>query len=183
MRAVGRDPVGLKILPAAFVVVGESVEDAEAKRALLDSLVHYESSIGSLNSMLGYNMSGFDPDGPLPEIPPTNAGQSARDRLVDVARARNLTIRELAVTVGGYSGLSFVGPPSLIADQMEQWLVEEGSDGFNIMFPYLPGGLDDFVDQVIPELQRRGLFRTDYEGATLRENLGLARPTNQFFQV
>jgi alkanesulfonate monooxygenase len=87
----------------------------------------------------------------------------------------------LALTVGGYGGLSFVGPPALIADQMQQWLDEEGSDGFNIMFPYLPEGLDDFVDQVVPELQRRGLFRTEYEGATLRENLGLARPANQFF--
>ncbi len=64
---------------------------------------------------------------------------------------------------------------------MEQWLVEEGSDGFNVMFPWLPGGLDDFADQVIPELQRRGLFRRDYEGRTLRDHLGLERPTNQFF--
>jgi hypothetical protein len=68
-----------------------------------------------------------------------------------------------------------------IADQMEQWLVEEGSDGFNVMFPFLPAGLDDFVDQIVPELQRRGIFRTAYEGATLRENLGLPRPENRFF--
>jgi alkanesulfonate monooxygenase len=181
MAALGRDHAGLKILPAAFVVVGDTVEDAKAKRAHLDSLVHYDSSIGSLNSMLGYDVSRFDPDGPLPEIPPSNASQSARDRLVNVARERNLTIRQLALTVGGYGGLSFVGPPKLIADQMEQWLEESGSDGFNIMFPYLPEGLDDFVDTVVPELQRRGLFRTEYEGATLRENLGLARPANQFF--
>ena len=70
----------------------------------------------------------------------------------------------------------------MIADQMEQWLVEEGSDGFNVMFPYLPGGLDDFVDKVIPELQKRGLFRREYEGVTLRENLGPPRPSNQFFR-
>ncbi len=181
MAAVGRDPDSLKILPAAFVVVGDTVEDARAKRTHLDSLVHYDSSIGSLNSMLGYDVSSFDPDGPLPDIPPSNGSQSGRDRLVNVARERNLTIRELALTVGGYGGLSFVGPPTLIADQMEQWLDEGGSDGFNIMFPYLPEGLDDFVDKVVPELQRRGLFRTEYEGATLRENLGLKRPENQFF--
>ncbi len=181
LAEVGRDPDGLKILPAAFVVVGDTVEAARAKRQALDNLVHYDSSIGSLNSMLGYDVSGFNPDGPLPEIPPSNASQSGRDRLVAVARERNLTIRELAVTVGGYGGLSFVGPPSLIADQMEQWLEERGSDGFNVMFPYLPEGLDDFVDKVIPELQRRGLFRTDYEGATLRENLGLTRPPNRHF--
>jgi len=182
MRAIGRDPDSMKILPGAFVVVGETIEEAQAKRAHLDSLVHYDSSIGSLNGMLGYDVSGFDPDGPLPEIPPTNASQSARDRLVTIARERKLTIRQLAQRVGGFGGLSFVGTPASIADEMQTWLDEEGSDGFNIMFPYLPEGLDDFVDKVVPELQRRGLFRTEYEGATLRENLGLARPANRFFE-
>ena len=90
-------------------------------------------------------------------------------------------MRQLAQRVGGYSGLAFVGTPTMIADQMEEWLVGEGSDGFNVMFPYLPGGLDDFVDQVVPELQRRGLFRREYEGRTLRENLGLPKPRNRFF--
>ncbi len=80
-------------------------------------------------------------------------------------------------------GLAFVGTPSGIADQMEERLVSEASDGFNIMFPYLPEGLDDFVDRVVPELQRRGLFRREYEGRTLRENLGLPRPENCFFPV
>ena len=182
MRRIGRDPDSLKILPGAFVVVGESLEEAHAKRAHLDSLVHYDSSIGSLNGMLGYDVSGFDPDGPLPEIPETNASQSARERLVTVARERNLTIRQLAQRVGGYGGLSFVGTPESIADEMQVWLEEEGSDGFNIMFPFLPEGLDAFVDKVVPELQRRGLFRTEYEGATLRENLGLKRPANRFFE-
>jgi len=70
-----------------------------------------------------------------------------------------------------------------ISDEMEQWLTTEASDGFIIMFPYLPGGLDDFCNKVVPELQRRGLFRKDYEGATLREHLGLPRPENRFFQA
>lgn len=73
------------------------------------------------------------------------------------------------------------GTPGMIADQMEEWLFTEASDGFNIMFPYLPGGLNDFVYRVVPELQRRGLFRREYEGAMLRENLGLPRPRNRFF--
>ena len=180
-RAAGRDPDGMKILPGALVIVGDTVEEAQAKRAHLDSLVHYDSGIGSLNSALGYDVSGFDPDGPLPEIPPTNASQSARDRIVTLAARENLTIRQLAARVGSYGGLAFVGTPSTIADSMQRWLDEEGSDGFNIMFPYLPEGLDDFVDKVVPELQRRGIFRTEYEGATLRENLGLPRPENQFF--
>ena len=142
--------------------------------------MHYDSGIGTLNSMLGFDVSGYDPDGPLPDIPQTNASQSARDRVVQAAQ-RGLTIRQLAQRVGSYGGLAFVGTPQTIADEMQRWLDEEGSDGFNIMFPYLPEGLDDFVDKVVPELQRRGLFRTEYEGATLRENLGLARPQNQFF--
>ncbi len=89
-------------------------------------------------------------------------------------------MRQLAQRLGGYSGLSFVGTPETIADEMEEWLVSKGSDGFNILFPYLPGGLDDFVDRVVPELQRRGIFRREYEGATLRENLGLRRPSDAF---
>ncbi|WP_219903855.1 hypothetical protein [Stenomitos frigidus] len=76
-----------------------------------------------------------------------------------------------------------MGTPPTIADAMEQWLTEEGADGFNVMFPFLPEGLDAFVDTVIPELQRRGIFRQDYEGQTLRENLGLARPANRFFEA
>jgi hypothetical protein len=90
-------------------------------------------------------------------------------------------VRQLAQIAGSFSGLMFVGAPATIADEMEQWLFEEGCDGFNIMFPYVPEGLEDFVDKVVPELQRRGLFRREYEGKTLRENLGLPRPENQFF--
>jgi FMN-dependent oxidoreductase (nitrilotriacetate monooxygenase family) len=181
MEKLGRSRDHLKILPGAFVVVGDSVEEARKKRALLDSLVHYDSAIASLSVMLGHDASGFDPDGPLPEVPDTNASKSGRERVMDLARRENLTVRQLAQRLGGYGGLAFVGTPASIADEMEEWLVTEGSDGFNVMFPYLPGGLDDFVDKVVPELQRRGIFRRDYEGATLRENLGLPRPENRFF--
>ncbi|QLE39340.1 LLM class flavin-dependent oxidoreductase [Nostoc sp. C052] len=180
--AIGRDPESIKILPGALVIVGETVEEAIAKRAHLDSLVHYDSGIASLNGALGYDVSSFDPDGPLPEIPQTNAGQSSRERVVAVAQREKLTIRQLAQRVGSYGGLAFVGTPQTIADDMEQWLTEEGSDGFNIMFPYLPEGLNDFIDKVIPELQQRGIFRKEYEGNTLRENLGLTRPINRFFK-
>ncbi|MCC7250465.1 LLM class flavin-dependent oxidoreductase, partial [Hyphomicrobium sp.] len=181
MPAVGRNPDHLKILPAAFVVVGDTVEEARAKRAHLDSLVHYDSGIGSLNTLLGYDVSGFDPDEPLPEIPETNASKSARQRIVEAARSKNLTIRQLAQKAGSYAGLAFVGTPASIADEMEAWLDGRGSDGFNVMFPWLPGGLDDFVDRVVPELQRRGLFRRAYEGSTFRSHLGLPRPENRFF--
>jgi alkanesulfonate monooxygenase len=173
----------MKILPGALVVVGDSVEDAKAKRALLDSLVHYDSGIASLSGMLGYDVSGFDADGPLPDIPPTNASQTSRDRIVATAKREKLTIRQLAARAGSYSGTAFVGTPASIADEMETWLDTRACDGFNIMFPFLPEGLDDFIDKVIPELQRRGRFRREYEGETLRENLGLARPPNRFFEA
>ncbi|WP_072387797.1 LLM class flavin-dependent oxidoreductase [Hyphomicrobium sp. CS1BSMeth3] len=181
MDRLGRPRDHLKILPGALVVVGDTVEEARAKRALLDSLVHYESAIASLSIAIGHDASKFDPDGPLPDIPETNASKSGRERAIALARREHLTVRQLAQRFGGYAGLSFVGTPKTIADEMEQWLVEDGSDGFNIMFPYLPAGLDDFVDRVVPELQRRGIFRREYEGRTLRENLGLPRPPNKYF--
>ncbi len=182
MEKLGRSPDDLKIMPAAFVVVGETVEEAKAKRAKLDSLVYYDSAIAALSIALGHDASKFDPDGPLPEIPESNASRSARERVVEAAKRDGMTVRQLALRLGGYAGLAFVGTPVTIADQMEEWLVTNASDGFNVMFPYLPGGLDDFVDKVVPELQRRGIFRRDYEGKTLRENLGLRRPKNRFFK-
>jgi alkanesulfonate monooxygenase len=181
MEKLGRARDDMKIMPACFVVVGETIEEAREKRARLDSLVHYANAIGSLSIALGHDASKFDPDGPLPDIPESNASKSGRERAIALARKENLTVRQLAQRLGGYSGLAMVGTPASIADEMEEWLTTEACDGFTIMFPYLPGGLDDFVARVVPELQRRGLFRTEYEGKTLRENLGLARPPNRFF--
>jgi len=178
---VGRNGDDIKILPACFVVVGDSVEEAREKRAMLDSLVHTDSAIASLSIALGHDASKFDPDGPLPDIPESNASKSGRERAITLAKRENLTVRQLAQRLGGYSGAAMVGTPETIADEMEEWLEARGSDGFTIMFSHLPGGLDDFCDRVVPELQRRGLFRRAYEGATLRENLGLQRPKNQFF--
>ncbi|SIQ95766.1 Luciferase-like monooxygenase [Rhizobium sp. RU35A] len=181
MPALGRNPAHLKILPAAMIVVGESVEEARAKRARLDSLVHYDSAIASLSIALGHDASGFDPDGPLPAIPDTNASKSGRAEVLRLAEQEKLTVRQLAQRYGGYAGLAFVGTPASIADAMETWLQEEAADGFTCVFPYLPQGLDDVTERLVPELQRRGLFRRDYEGATLREHLGLPRPSNRFF--
>src|SRR2546428_8529821 len=182
MEKLGRSREHMKILPACFVVVGDTVEQAQAKRANLDSLVDYANAIASLSIALGHDASKFDPDGPLPDnIPESNASKSGRQRAIDLARRENLTVRQLAQRLGGYSGLAMVGTPKTIADEMEKWLYTEGSDGFTVMFPYLPGGLEDFVAHVVPELQRRGLFRRDYEGTTLREHLGLPRPQNRFF--
>jgi alkanesulfonate monooxygenase len=181
MERLGRSRDHLKILPGALVFVGETLAKAREKKARLDGLVHPDSGIPNLSIRLGVDASGFELDAPLPDIPETNASRSGRQALLELARRENMTVRQLAQLVGGYGGLQMVGTPAMIADQMEEWLATEACDGFNVMFPSVPGGLDDFVDQVVPELQRRGLFRREYEGATLRENLGLPRPDNRFF--
>jgi FMN-dependent oxidoreductase (nitrilotriacetate monooxygenase family) len=182
MDGLGRSRDHLKVLPACFVVVGDSLEDAQARRLRLDAGVHEASALASLAVLLGCDISGFDLDGPLPEeLPQTNASKSSRERTIALARRENLTLRQLAQRAGGYAGLAMVGTAESIADEMQQWLEEDGCDGFNVMFPYLPEGLDLFVDRVVPELQRRGIFRREYEGVTLREHLGLPRPENRFF--
>jgi FMN-dependent oxidoreductase (nitrilotriacetate monooxygenase family) len=182
MDKLGRNRNHMKIQPACFVVVGDTVEEAKAKRAKLDSLVNYANSIATLSIALGTDASKFDPDKPLPDdIPESNASKSGRERAIALAKRENFTVRQLAQRMGGFGGLAMVGTAKTIADEMEEWLMTEGSDGFTIQFPYLPGGLDDFCQKVIPELQRRGIYRSDYEGKTLRENLGLPRPENRFF--
>jgi len=183
MKQIGRNPRHMHILPACMVIIANSLEEAKERRAKLDSLVHFESAIASLSIALGTDASVFDPDGMLPDIPETNAGQSSREKAIRIAKEENLTVRQLAQRIGGHSSLCLMGPPELVADQMEEWLSTGGADGFTIQFPYLPQGLDDFVEKLVPILQKRGIYREDYEGNTLRENLGLPRPENQFLSA
>lgn len=181
-ETAGKDREHVKVLPGAFVVVGDSHDEAVEKKAVLDGLVHPDSGIANLSVLLGADVSEFDLDKPLPELPESNSSQSSREKLIAMAARDSMTVGQLAQYAGrSFSSLEIVGTPNAVVDQMEQWFVEGGCDGFNIMFPFLPEGLNDFVDKVVPELQRRGLFRTEYEGTTLRENLGLPRPANQFF--
>jgi alkanesulfonate monooxygenase len=182
MSKLGRDPNSMKIMPAALVVVADSVEEAQERRAHLDSLVNSDSAIAALSIALGHDASKFDPDAPLPDVPESNQSKSGRERAVNLGRRENLTVRQLAQRLGGYAGHAIMGTAQTIADEMEVWLEGEACDGFTVMFPYLPMGLEDFVNKVVPELQRRGILRREYEGKTLRENLGLARPENQFFR-
>lgn len=183
MPAHGRDPEHLKVMPGAFVVVADTLAQARQRKTLLDSLVHPDSGISSLSVLLGHDVSACDLDGPLPDIPETNDSKSQREKILRRAREENLTVRELAQWIGGSYGIfEIVGTPAMVADEMQRWLEGEACDGFNVMFPWLPGGLDDFVDKVVPELQRRGIFRRAYESTTLRGHLGLPRPANQFFR-
>ncbi|MFE5426892.1 LLM class flavin-dependent oxidoreductase [Peribacillus simplex] len=182
MAKYGRTPDELKIMPGVFPVIGRTEEEAEKNKALLEELIPEDAGIALLSGMISVDLSGYPVDGPLPDLPEldqVNGGKSRFKLLKDLADREGLTIRKLYQKIAGARGHREIkGTPEQIADQMQEWFENGAADGFNIMPPYLPGGLDDFVDQVIPVLQQRGLFRTEYTGSTLRENLGLERPTN-----
>jgi alkanesulfonate monooxygenase len=164
-------------MPGISPIVGRTQADAQAQFDELQALVDPIVGLEMLTTLLGTDLSAYPLDGPLPELERPRGGQSAFDNWTSLARRENLTIRQLIERTIGARGKSVViGTPSSIADHMQAWFENAAADGFNVMPPYLPGALDDFVDLVIPELQSRGLFRTSYEGTTLRENLGLARP-------
>jgi alkanesulfonate monooxygenase len=131
-----------------------------------------------LSTFINFDLTGYPVDGPMPEIPDSKVSASRRGLITDIARRENLTIRQLYTRIAGGRGhFQFVGTPTQVADELQRWFEGGAADGFNIMPPVLPDGLNDFVAMVIPELQRRGLYRTAYEGSTLRENLGLPWPT------
>jgi len=178
VQQYGRHPDDVKVMPGIFPVVGRTQAEAEEKFEQLQSLIDPVVGVSLLSGITGgFDLSGYPVDGPLPELPPTEGPQSRQRLLLDLARRDGLTIRQLYLRIAGARGhQQVVGTPASIADQLQQWFEEGGADGFNIMSPWFPGGLDDFIEGVLPELRRLGLFRTEYEGRTLRENLGLARP-------
>jgi FMN-dependent oxidoreductase (nitrilotriacetate monooxygenase family) len=179
----GRNPDSLKIMPGVFVVVGKTESEARDKHEYLQSLVDPVVGLGLLSRMIGnFDLSRFPLDGPLPELPLTETGQRSRQQLfTELARRESLTIRQLYLRIAGGRGhFSIVGNAAQVADQLQSWFEEDGADGFNVMPPYLPGAFADFAELVVPELQRRGLFRTSYESSTLRGNLGLPLPVSRF---
>lgn len=157
--------------------------EAEQNKRFLEEIIPEEAGVSLLSSMISVDLSGFPIDGPLPDLPDleqVNGGKSRFKLLKDLAERENLAIRGLYQRIAGARGHRKIkGTPEQIADQMQEWFENGAADGFNIMLaPYLPRGLDDFVDLVIPILQERGLFRTEYTGNALREKLGLRRPSN-----
>jgi FMN-dependent oxidoreductase (nitrilotriacetate monooxygenase family) len=175
----GRDPDALVVLPGLSAVVAPTEAEARDRQAVLDELVLPEYGLPQLEKVLDADLSGVDVDGPLPPLPARHDGMQSRARLVvDLARREGLTVRRLVGRLAGARGhLVVVGTPAQVADEMEHWLRGGAADGFNLMPQTLPDGLEDFVRLVVPELQRRGLHRTAYRGTTLREHLGLPRPT------
>ena len=181
----GRSDAEVKIMPGLYPVVGRTEAEAREKFDYLQSLIHPSVGIAVLEHTIGVsNLSRFPLDGPVPEMGDTNGPLSRQRLLLEAARRDNLTLWELCLLNAGPRGhLLTIGTPSQIADVMEHWFLNGAADGFNVMPAWLPGSLTDFVDMVIPELQRRGLFRTEYEGTTLRENLGLPVPLSRFQSV
>jgi alkanesulfonate monooxygenase len=183
-ESYGRNPSHLNIMPGLNPIVGRTDAEAEEKHQFLQSLIHPDVGRTLLSTELGIDLLPFPVDGPLPYHlirEDTNASKSTLQRIVEMARQENLSIRDLYLRYAGARGQRTVkGSPQRIADDMEQWFVTEAVDGFLIQPPILPGGLDDFVTLVIPELQKRGLFRTEYEGTTLRDRLGLPKPPSRY---
>lgn len=179
----GRRPEELLVLPGISPVIGRTQEEAEAKWKELQDLIH--PSVG-LNTIAHFwpneDISKWDLDAPPPYYPEPPAGKFSRQHVViQLAKRERLTVRQLYQYLAGARGhWVVVGTPEKIADEMQKWFENGAADGFNVMPPVLPESLNEFVDHVIPILQQRGLFRTEYEGKTLRENLGLKRPPNQF---
>jgi N-acetyl-S-(2-succino)cysteine monooxygenase len=178
----GRAPESIKIMPGIFPVIGSTEAEAREKYDLLQDLIHPQVGLSLLSGLVGnVDLSTYPLDGPLPELPETNGNRSRLQLVRNLAARDNLTIRRVYQAIAGARGhWTIWGTAEQIADRLESWYANDAADGFNIMPPYLPGGLDDFVEQVLPLLQSRGRFRTEYEGRTLRENLGLTRPANQF---
>ncbi|WP_321950870.1 LLM class flavin-dependent oxidoreductase [Paraburkholderia bannensis] len=180
--AAGRASDALKIMPGLSVIVAPTLEEAREREAELQALVHPEAGLALLGRMIGnFDLGGVDLDAPLPELPLTDSGQRSRQQLLtSIAGSERLTVRQLYLRIAGGRGhFSLVGTPQSVADAMQHWFESGAADGFNIMAADLPGGLERFCALVVPELQRRGLFRTTYQGRTLRDHLGLQRPTRE----
>jgi N-acetyl-S-(2-succino)cysteine monooxygenase len=180
MPAFGRDPDTLKIMPGIFPVVGATEAEARAKYDVLGDLVHpsmpqrFLADLFRMPELLDYPV-----DEPVPASISVDNRESRPALILDIGRRDKLTVRQLYLRFAAARGHSMIfGSPEQIADKLEEWFDGEAADGFNIMPPYVPGGLSEFAEQVVPILQQRGRFRTDYEGRTLRENLGLPFPTH-----
>ncbi|WP_111885799.1 LLM class flavin-dependent oxidoreductase [Acinetobacter sp. CFCC 11171] len=179
----GRHADDLKIMPGVSIFVAKTAQEAQEKYDFLNSLIHPEVGLSLLSALAGgINLAKFDLDAPFPKIEDADINFSSRQQMmIDIARKHNFSIRQLYQYIASARGhWTLIGTPEQVVDQLQEWFENDAADGFNVLPPTTPAGLNDFVDLIVPELQRRGLFRTAYEGKTLRENLGLKRPENQY---
>ncbi|MFD8928734.1 NtaA/DmoA family FMN-dependent monooxygenase [Streptomyces mirabilis] len=187
LATYGRSPEDLKIMPGVTVVLGDTAADARERAAeIRHRQVSPQNALLALERIWGVDLSSYDPDGPLPDIDPElePALAQGRVRVADplavaerwraLSRAKGLSIRQTVIEASGRQ--SFVGTPETVAAELDEFVTAGAADGF-ILVPHLtPGGLDEFVDRVVPLLQERGAFRTEYTGTTLRSHLGLPEP-------
>jgi FMN-dependent oxidoreductase (nitrilotriacetate monooxygenase family) len=183
--AAGRDPESIKILPGIVPVIGSTEAEARRLERELDELILPEHARRQLAGVLRVSPESLKLDAQLPaDLPSEDEIEGAKSRytlIVNLARTERLTVRQLIGRLGGGRGhRTFSGTPEQVADAIQDWFQAGAADGFNIMPPVLPSGLDTFVDEVVPILRDRGLFRRDYTGRTLREHFGLAKPANSF---
>ncbi len=176
MAKYGRSPDEIAVLPGVMPIIGATDAEAREKLAKLQSWLTPTNAATLVASRIGYDVSGHPLDGPVPPPPPSQGSRTFSHVLYETARREKMTLRDLYNLTAAARGHWVVcGTPQRIADTMEEWFAGRAADGFNILPPYFPGAFADFVDLVVPELQRRGLFRLDYQGKTLRDHFGLAR--------
>ncbi|MCE6999063.1 LLM class flavin-dependent oxidoreductase [Saccharothrix sp. S26] len=184
VTARGRDADGVKVLPGIVPVLGGTEAQARALAEELDGLIIPARAVRQLAELIGVDLTDHPLDERLPEFPPVSRVNGAKSRFElvrDLAQRERLTLRQLLARLGGGRGHQVVaGTPEQIADHIELWFTTGAADGFNVMGPLLPSGLEDFVDHVVPLLRARGLFRTEYTGHTLREHYGLPRPVSRY---
>lgn len=173
----GRNPDHLKVLPGIFVIIGQTEAEARAKLAALGEIIEADTAMKVLTDYLGQDLSQHPLDAPVPDLPATEMMQGYAVALLEIAREKEMTLRELRDLVAATQGhVLFMGTPEQIADDLEEWFLAGAADGFQLMPHYFPAPFDEFVDLVVPILQERGLFRKDYTGTTLREHMGLPFP-------
>ena len=178
----GRSPDDVTVLPGVMPVVGRTDKEALEKLSTLQSFVSGSNALQLLSDRLGQDMTTYELDGPIPDIPMPDTYHSFASVMLAKARREHMTLRDLYNLVAAARGhWVLCGSAESVADTLQQWFDERAADGFNIMPPYFTEGFDDFVDLVVPVLQERGLFRRDYAGSTLRDHLGLPRPANPHF--
>ena len=176
MAKYGRTPDQIAVLPGVMPIIGSTESEARDKLSLLQSWLTPTNALTLVTSRIGYDVTGHPLDAPVPAPPPGEGSHAFSRVLYEHARRENLTLRDLYnLTAAARGHWVLCGTPKRIADTLEEWFVEEAADGFNVLPPYFPGALADFVDLVVPELQARGLFRREYAGTTLRDHFGLAR--------
>jgi alkanesulfonate monooxygenase SsuD/methylene tetrahydromethanopterin reductase-like flavin-dependent oxidoreductase (luciferase family) len=181
VEAAGRDPGEVHIAPACYVVVGESAYAAAEKKAVIESMAKPIDGLVLLSEALNYDFGSRPVDQPFTkEELDGMSWQGFRDRIVMMSGKQNPSVRDF-VQFSGRGTIrehhTFTGTPKIVADQMEEWFTGGACDGFVLAATHMPGAYEDFARLVVPELQRRGLYHKDYAGTTLRENLGITRPT------